>query len=105
MSSIPSSLRSAVKPVFKVWLEVAKRLPAASTCIKSKLIEVESIVESIDVMAMNIRRASPAVSKIYNLEVFAYAGEQIPRTPSMNRGKPRGIKPQRLRLINGLPEE
>ena len=28
------------------------------------------------------------------IEIFAYVGEQIPHTPSFNRPKGRGIKPQ-----------
>ena len=48
---------------------------------------------------MNLRRASPAVSKIYP-EIFKYTGEQIPRTPSTNRPKGRGIKPQKGYALN-----
>ncbi|MDR0475252.1 MAG: hypothetical protein LBH43_16465 [Treponema sp.] len=36
----------------------------------------------------------------FNLEIFAYTGEQIPLTPSMNRPKGRGINRIRLRLKN-----
>jgi len=43
---------------------------------------------------MNLRRAELCGIQRSNLEVFAYAGEQISRTPSMNRPKGRGIKPQ-----------
>ena len=44
---------------------------------------------------MNLRRAELCGIQRLNLEVFAYAREQIPRTPSRTAPEGRGIKPQR----------